>query len=115
MALTDVIESGFSQFSDSDPNWRLFVLDHKAVIIQNSELINIVGDVMHLVNYSIKNLLRQPQVNRDPGIDWIVRLINNLKSDIDFYDVRLLWIPPMNYVTQLYQLYMTTTAQQATP
>ena len=112
MALIDIIQSGMSRFSDSDPNWRQFVLDHKGVILQNAEVVNIIGDVMHLVNYSIRNFLQQPQLRRDPGIDWIVRLINNLKSDIDFVDVRLLYVPQINYLTTLYQLYQTTTALQ---
>lgn len=105
-----LLESTIPQFSDTDPIWRQFVVDHKAVILQNSIQNNVSDEVLNICQYNINAYLRYIGVST--SINWIIFYINNISSDIEFFNVSAVMIPPMSFITNLYDLYQTTTAQQ---
>jgi len=106
MSLITILSQSFNQYSDLDPKWRQFIDDHKTYLIEQSPLMSITPSYMQRYKYSIKQYLQSVQFNHNCA--WIVQLINNIPSDIQFTGQNiLLYIPPMNVIEALYTNYVT--------
>jgi hypothetical protein len=69
----------------------------------------ITPSYMQSYKYSIKRYLRSVQFNNNCA--WIVQLLNDIPSDIQFTGQNLLlYIPPMNVIEALYTNYVTANA-----
>ncbi len=110
MALTDYLTQKASDpLLDTDPAWRLFIIDHKAYIISSAIQQQISPEVMTQCNYNLIRYMRAQ--NLQTNLAWIVLILNDLNSDIDFYADMLsltIYIPNEPVIQTLYQTYQTT-------
>lgn len=107
MALIDTLSNSLNNYDDTDPNWRQFVDDHKTYLINLSNVATISTSYMQGYRYALRRYLNTIRYNTH--CTWIVRLVNNLPSDVQFTDsVNSLLIPPMSVIEDLYTTYLTT-------
>ena len=108
MSLTGLIASSItSEVGDDQAGWRQFVLDHIVYIRNLSKVTVISAEVMNQYRYNLKHYLKQV-VRTHQDIGWIVQLLNELRSDMDFYIPGSFYIPQDNTIRDLYLTYATT-------
>lgn len=105
MALVDILNETLTNFGDTDPAWRQFISDHKQYLINRSSVMLISPAYMQQYLYSLGRYLRS--INYDPACAWIIRLINDIPTDIVFdASVGSLRIPPFTIIAALYTTYI---------
>ena len=110
MSVIDMIATSQSIYSDADPGWRSFVLDHKALIKANSVNHSVSPDIMGLCEYNVRAYLRY--INASIDYEWVIRLINDIPNDVAFSLVSHMLIPRDTYMKTLFDSYRTTEAIQ---
>lgn len=115
MAVTSLSDTLATQLAnpilDTTDAWRTLILDHKTYLINTGEYINISKEILAQCNYNLDRFLRQE--SRDPSIKWIVLVLNDLLSDVDFNMDMLsdgIWLPDIDAVNELYTNYLAATA-----
>jgi len=104
MALIDILASSINQFDDVDSAWQQFIADHKQYLINNARTVLISPSAMQAYTYSLVRYLRA--INYNTHCAWIVRLINNLPTDIQLdTTVNSLLIPSFSDIESLYTTY----------
>lgn len=106
MALTDILTSYISPYDATDATWKLFIIDHKDYLINLSNTATISGAYMQKYEYSLRKYLQS--INYNVNCFWIVALINNIPTDMNFTStINFLLIPPMPVIEELYTTYIT--------
>ena len=106
MSLIDVLNKTINYYDDIDPKWRQVILDHKSYLIANSRTAIISSSYMQRYVHSLKRYLRS--MNYSTNCAWIVGIINNIPSDVQFTSETLtLYIPNMSVIEELYTTYKT--------
>ena len=104
MALLDILSSSINIYDDTDPVWRQFIADHKQYLIDRSNTVFISPSYIQGYVYSLPRYLKSIAYNIH--CTWIIRLINNIPTDIDFNtSVSSLMIPPFTVIQGLYTTY----------
>lgn len=95
--------------SDDQGPWRQFILDHLDYIAARSKVYTIEPDAMNRYKYDLKRLLFDKfQIHED--IAWIVRYLNQLKSDLEFDKPGDFIIPTDSLIVNLKQSFVTVNA-----
>jgi hypothetical protein len=76
------------RYSNLDLQWKQFISDH-------------VQSLKKLATFAVVN-------NFPRELKWIVYLINDIKSDIDFVKIRSIYIPSEQTIENHYSKYLTT-------
>lgn len=95
------------KYSDKDPDWYLFVLDHRTYLKENSNVRTPTVDDMTQYQYDLDWFIRSLGITVD--ITWIVMLINDLSS-IKFSDTMTIYVPSASLIAELYASYSTSKA-----
>ena len=107
MALIDLLNATITNYSDTDPDWRQFVLDHKLYLLSNSTPRNVSSGYLQAVRYSMSAYLRS--INYNLSCTWIVQFINNIPTDVMFTtQAQIIYVPNFAIIEQLYTSYITT-------
>lgn len=96
-----------NSYNKSDEKWMLFVQDHKKLILENSNLINIPMTTMHKYTYRPEDYLRSQGYS--PNLTWIILHINNIESQLYFKELDFIYIPDEIYMENLYKTFKNTT------
>lgn len=102
----NALSKGYADGSDA---WRLFIQDHKQLILENSVLVTISKSTIHTYKYRIEEYLKS--IGHPITLAWIVLYINNIKSNLEFKDLDSLYIPTESYIESLYQLFSNSEQQ----
>lgn len=107
MSLIEIINNNLNtKFSDDQGSWRQFILDHLDYIAQRSNSYMIDADLMYGYRYDLQRYLKENQrIHQD--IAWIVLLLNNMGSDLEFDTPGEYVIPNDTLIQNLYYSYMT--------
>lgn len=105
MSLVDWIKKNYASYnlSDTDSEWRLFIKDHRQLIIKNSNMCFLDADDNELFRFRPKEFLEHNKI--DPDILWIVLWINQIYNEIEFNNIKELFIPKIEYINSLYEQY----------
>ncbi len=94
-------------YTDTDPRWRQFISDYILILKEKSTVYNVTAQMAEIYYQDIPGLLRHIGSNTDPRADWIVRLVNDLKSDLEFTGAITLYVPSTTVVANLYDVWRT--------
>lgn len=105
MSLVDWIKKNYANYNLSDTNseWRLFIKDHRQLIVENSSTYLLDADDNELYRFRPKEFLKANNI--DPDIFWIVLWINQIYNEIEFNNIKELLIPRVEYIKSLYEQY----------
>ena len=112
MSLTERLNELASDLSKSDEGWVQFVNDHFSYIRDNSPPVTISLGSMFRYRYRPEDFMRA--FGYDPNITWVMMLINELKTRLEFVDLEEVLIPPIELITELrsqYDTYLTTVGE----
>lgn len=113
MSLVNLIKAtNRSEVSDDNGKWRQFILDHIDFIKNRSEIFTIPDNLMYLYRYDLKRFLKEI-MQRQEDIAWIFLLLNDLKSDFDFYTPGDYIVPTDALITDFYISYKTISKNTA--
>ena len=93
--------------------WHRFVLDHKEQIMASATPTVIPPNIFSEVRYDLARFFRQQNIT--PQYLWVTRLINPNLSDITFDRVRLIYIPELATMRQLFEQYKASSSIVARP
>jgi hypothetical protein len=106
MALIDTLNASINQYDDTDVVWRQFISDHKQYLIGQSQTYSISSSYLQSYIFSMKRYLRS--IGYNTHLAWIVSLINNIPSDVQFVaGTTLLYVPSLTLIQSLYTNYVT--------
>ena len=101
-----------NKYGPEDPEWVHFVRDHVDYIRSQSELKRY--STLDLRPYKYRPVELYTSSGGKPSATWIVLLINDIKSQMDFVEtIGQLYIPPHKVIAQLRQQYESTPQYQA--
>lgn len=98
-----------STFSDDQGPWRQYILDHLDNIRKTSETFVLDGPLMNLYRFDLRRFLYD-KMNRHEDLTWIVLLINDIPSELEFVNIDNLIVPTDSLITKLYHSYRTNVA-----
>jgi hypothetical protein len=105
MSLIDIINSKIGKYNNNDDAWVQFIKDHREPIIKNSTMREPSLTYQNPYMYNLDAYLRS--IAFDMSAVWIVRYINGYDTSKDFKNVSYLYVPDMNYIRELYEVYRT--------
>lgn len=95
-----------------DNDWIQFLLDHRSVIVEHSELTQLTPEVMYRYRYRIRDYLHEVH-NDNVGMEQIFRIINRLYNDLDFnLQLTHAYVPDRTYCLNLRKRYNTYLGKQ---
>lgn len=87
-------------------DWVRFVKDHIEEIKARATIIDISPSLMNVVRYNLSRFLREQRI--DTRHDWIVYLINEFNSDVDFIHRAQVLVPSPDHLESLAGLYASS-------
>ena len=106
MTIFDMIKTESFQTDATDDLWVRYIRDHKFIIIKNSKTYHISLSLADAVRHNLTQFLRSQGI--PIHLDWIVRYINDIPTDIEFINVVSLYVPTYDYINSLYSFYRTS-------
>lgn len=88
---------------DINPGWYQFILDQKAEIRARAEQRVIPVTVFTWAAYDLKRWMRAERIPL--SMEWIIRIINDQMSDLDFHDLESIFIPAEGHIRTLFAQY----------
>jgi hypothetical protein len=95
-----------STMSDDQGPWRQFILDHLDYIARRTAVYEITSLLMNQYRYDLARFLREHMSLRS-DLAWIVILLNNMSTDLEFDTPGEFIIPTDELIDQLYHSYTT--------
>ena len=93
-------------WNTNDPNFYLFkqfIIDHKDLIKENSEIHNFTVEEMYFQRYKLTEYLMS--LGLGPDLTWIVLWINDLNDQTEFKDLLNILVPDRKYMQDLIKYY----------
>lgn len=109
--LKEMYEMQADQYCSEDQNWVQFVRDHFLYIRQTAQTIYLDVYRHNTMKYRLEDFL-QDQLNMPKSCAWIVLMINQLGTNVDFRDLKSILVPDMRVIQWLTERYRTVSAQQ---
>ena len=108
LRLAERLKRKVTNISPIDPDWVLFVIDHRSLILENSDLRIIHHENRWRYRFSIYEYLES--VRRDyMQLAWIVLWLNQLGTSQDFVeDVKELYVPNLEYLQKLRKSFISS-------
>lgn len=94
-----------SMFPVEDLEYRLYLQDHKAEIIRQSQLVFIDANQMAKYKYRPRFFLYDKGF--PPASDWLFLWLNDMTGPMCFKDLQSVYIPNYSYIEQLFSVYRT--------
>ena len=117
MSALDFLETILEDpYTDTDINWVQYISDHVGYLRSTTSLVYPSAEVMAQNMYDVKRYIRNVQ-GGDQEIWWIVLLMNDLRSDMEFtYDnvANGLYVPTTAQIRSLYSTFISTSANRIT-
>lgn len=101
-----------SNFDTLDPEWVQFVRDHYFYLRKNSTEFTITPGDNQRFAYRLRSFVSEQGGQID--MDWIICLINQLPSTMEFINRTAIKIPSYNSIQRLRQLYVNVQAKKET-
>ena len=100
-SISSFLTSKKSHYTNDDLDWVQFVHDHYQNIFDTATS-RVIEKVPHFwEHYRVEDYLRE--IGIDPNVAWIVLMINQFSSNLDFRDLDHILIPDMNVVRALWR------------
>lgn len=102
-SLTKIIEDMVDEYSNHDPLWVQFVMDHRKAIISRAGEQNI--DLITANQYDRRLYEYLKKFNIPYGVLWIVLEINQMDNEMDFTNMSSILLPSMDHLQKLRALF----------
>ena len=89
---------------DTDPEWLLFIKDHRKQILEESTVVYLTGSQMGRYEYHLRWFLEDNKINTD--LIWIILELNNVKMETEFVNIDKLYIPDRSMLINLRKQYI---------
>ena len=93
-----------TKYNSSDIDWVKYVQDHYQIIFDSSEVVAINPFEHYWRHYRLEDYLHEQ--GYDPNIAWIVKMINQMPSNVDFKDLSDIRIPSSSTIDALYKQFL---------
>jgi len=105
MSVINMLESKITVLQDKSSSWIQYVRDYKTILRDNGTTKTISSADRIACDYKLEQLLYRNKISQD--ISWIVRIVNNMSSNMDLTDIDEIIIPDISYIRNLYVQYGT--------
>ena len=109
--LKQIYEEQIDQYCSEDQNWVQFVRDHFLYIRNSAQTTSLDAYRHNTMKYRLEDFLVD-QMNIPRSCAWIVLLINQLGTNVDFRELKSILIPDIRVIQWLVDRYTTVKAQQ---
>ena len=92
-----------NNLSDTDPEWRIFIKDHRYHILENSTVIYLTRSDMVRYDNKLKWFIEDKGL--DKSMYWIVLEINNIDTEWDFTNIDRIVFPDSENIRSLRKQY----------
>lgn len=100
--LADRLNDYMSKYNQSYDDWRIYIQDHKQLIIDNSIKYTISPEDMEQYLYRPELYLKEVHNIKELKYIWIFMFINELVSDMDFNQLNnTVYVPDTGYIAKL--------------
>lgn len=89
---------------DTDPEWLLFIKDHRQQILEDSTIVYLDGNTIGRYEYKLRWFLEDNKINTD--LIWIILELNNVKMETEFVNLDKLYIPDRSMLIMLRKQYV---------
>jgi hypothetical protein len=97
------------KIAPDDKEWIQFMKDHREHILEKSSSILIDYNDQNTYRYRLFSYLVETSHTVD--LLWIILWLNQLDTEMDFNNVRELYIPDYTHISELYQTYRSFRAK----
>lgn len=101
--VSDLKEITDNVYADDGAGWRTFIIDHIPYLRSKATVVYADETYMGRYRYDIAWFLQDNGIK--PEYVWIFRLMNFIQSDFSFEEARSYYMPPVQEITNLYDLY----------
>lgn len=108
MALRDVYIGLETDLSNADEDWVHYVKDHYKLIVASGGWLSLDKFRHNTMKYRLEDFLKDESI--DPSISWIILMINQLGSNVDFANLERLLIPDLKFIQHLREQYVSLRA-----
>lgn len=108
MALRDAYLGLNTDLSNTDADWVHFVKDNYKLLVETGGWLSLDKFKHNSMKYRLEDFLREEFI--DPSIAWIILLINQLGSNIDFVNLDRLLVPDIKVLRRLREQYVSLRA-----
>lgn len=93
-----------TDYSSKNIDWVKYIHDHYQTVFESCK--DHTLDINHHFweHYRMEDFLKSQ--GYDPNIAWIIFYINQLPSNVEFYEIDSLLLPDMDVIKNLYQSYL---------
>lgn len=109
--LREIYEEQVDQYCSEDQNWVQFVRDHFHYLRNTAQEILLDVYRHNTMKYRLEDFL-EDQLKMSKSTAWIVLMINQLNSNVDFRELNSILIPDMRVIDYLRTTYDTVVANQ---
>lgn len=99
MAVYDLISSDQTNLSNQDPEWVLFIEDHRRFLVQESDLVILSSDEVNIYDYRPEDFLRDRSY--PASVLWIFLWINQISSPEKYVDKSKVYLPSLTQIQNL--------------
>ena len=100
MTLTDRYKEFEQSLGSIDPEWVVFVKDHRDELLQRSTHEYYGPGDLYRFRYRPASFVESK--NLPLSSEWILLWLNNLKNRVDFVDISELYIPSITHLVELH-------------
>ena len=104
--LSALLANKLDNYSNLDQAWVQVILDHKQVIRDECNILEITDEDRSRFKFKLDHYLRENSV--PVTLHWVTKFINELEMYEDFTDRKALYIPNTQILSNLYRKYRTT-------
>ena len=105
MTVIDLINRDFPEFEDTDPEWALFLEDHRAAILSEASILELTDDIIVMYENRSEDLLERMRYPR--SLSWIFLWLNGIFGDEDFIPTSKMIFPEVKTISFLREQYKT--------
>jgi hypothetical protein len=105
MIVTDLIQRPMSELEDIAIEWRLFIEDHRTLIISESTQTELTDDIIAMYENRPEDYMDYLKLPR--SITWIMLWLNGFGNANDFHPQKTLIVPSINTIRTLREEYRT--------
>jgi hypothetical protein len=109
--LRELFEEQVDQYCSEDQNWVQFVRDHFQYLRNTAQEVTLDVYRHNTMKYRLEDFL-EDQLKMYRSTAWIVLLINQMNSNVDFREMSSILIPDMRVIQYLRNTYNTVKANQ---
>jgi hypothetical protein len=105
MTVIDLINRDFPEFEDTDPEWVLFLEDHRAAILSEASILELTDDIIVMYENRSEDLLERMRYPR--SLSWIFLWLNGIFGDEDFIPASKMIFPEVKTISFLREQFKT--------